>query len=131
MPYGTKKRVCRLRAGMGIKNISIRKKPTVKNSRLLKRVQIERKLFSVRFFKGSDASRANVCVDFLIVFDVRNFLYVYLKRSSRLTVGVADVVTGCLTFPANIAYSRHIKHLRFGLFFLKFFRKNGVCKTRI
>ena len=76
------------------------------------------KLFSVRFLKGSDASCANVAVGFLTVFYVGNFLYVYLESSSRFTVRVADVVTRCLTFTANIAYSGHIKHLRFGLFFL-------------
>ena len=65
----------------------------------------EAELFSVRFFKGSDTSCANVTVRFLSVFYVRNLLYVYLERSSRLTVRVAYVVTACLTFPANIAYS--------------------------
>ncbi len=65
------------------------------------------RLFSVRFFKGSDTSCANVTVRFLAVFHVGNFLYVYLESSSRLTVRVADVVAACLTFPANIAYSGH------------------------
>ena len=65
-------------------------------------------LFSVRFFKGSDASCANVAVRFLTVFYVGNFLYVYFERSSRFTVGVAYVVAGSLTFTANITYSRHI-----------------------
>ena len=62
----------------------------------------------VFFLKGSDASSANVTVGFLTVFHVRNFLYVYLERSSRLTVGVAYVVAGSLTLTANITYSRHI-----------------------
>ena len=85
------------------------------NSRLLRRVKTKAKgLFCVRFFKGFDASCANVSVDFFIVFDVGNFLYVYLKGSSRFTVGVADVVTACLTFTANIAYSRHIDTSVFG-----------------
>lgn len=65
-------------------------------------------LFGVRFFKVSNASGANVCVDFLAVFKVRNFLYVYFERSSRFTVGVADVVAGSLTFTANVTYSGHI-----------------------
>ena len=34
-----------------------------------------------------------------------------------LTVGVADVVAARLTFTANIAYSGHIKHLRFWVIF--------------
>ena len=62
----------------------------------------------VGFFKRSDASRANVTVHLLAVLDVGNFLYVYLKSSSRFTIGVADVVARSLTFTANIAYSRHI-----------------------
>ena len=69
---------------------------------------MKRELFSVRFFKGSDTSCANVAVRFLAVFNVGNLLYVYFERSSRFTVGVAYVVTACLTFTANIAYSRHI-----------------------
>ena len=68
----------------------------------------QRRLFCVRFLKGSDASSANVTVGFLPVFYVRNLLNVYFERSSRFTVGVAYVVTGRLTFSANIAYSRHI-----------------------
>ena len=67
-----------------------------------------RRLFSVRFFKGSDASCANVTIGFFAVSYVRNFLNVYLERSSRFTVGVAYVVARCLTFTANIAYSRHM-----------------------
>lgn len=74
-------------------------------------------LFCVRFFKGSDASCANVAVHFFAIFDVRNFLHVYFESSSRFTVGVAYVVARSLTFTANVAYSRHIKHLRFGLIF--------------
>ena len=71
-------------------------------------------LFSVRFFKGSDASCANVAVRFLTVFYVRNLLYVYLESSSRFTVGVAYVVPGHLTLTANIAYSRHIDTSKMG-----------------
>ena len=74
-------------------------------------------LFSVRFFKGSDASSANVAVRFLAVFNVGNLLYVYLESSSRFTVRVAYVVTRSLTFTTNIAYSGHIKHLRFSVIF--------------
>jgi hypothetical protein len=81
-----------------------------------------RRLFSVSFFKSSDTSSANVTVRFLTVFYVIDFLYVYLESSSRLTVGVAYVVTGCLTFTANVTYSGHIKHLHFGLFFRGFRR---------
>ena len=96
-----------------------RKKPTVLHGRLFKRVQLSgKKLFCVRFLKGSDASCANVTARFLTVFHVGNFLYVYLESSSRFTVGVAYVVTRRLTFTANIAYSGHIKHLRFGLFYI-------------
>ena len=72
-------------------------------------------LISVRFFKRSDASRANVTVGFLSVFHVGNFLYVYFERSSRFTIGVADVVARSLTFTANIAYSRHIDTSDFGI----------------
>ena len=75
------------------------------------------KLFSVRFLKGSDASCANVTVRFFTVFYVGNLLYVYLESSSRFTVRVAYVVTRRLTFTANIAYSGHIKHLRFWVIF--------------
>ena len=46
-------------------------------------------LGTVGFFQ---ASRADVAVDFFTVFDERHFLYVRLKGSSRLAVGVADVV---------------------------------------
>ena len=81
-----------------------------------------RRLFSVSFLKSSDTSSANVTVHFLTVFYVIDFLYVYLESSSRLTVGVAYVVTGCLTFTANVTYSGHIKHLHFGLFFRGFSR---------
>lgn len=83
-------------------------------------------LFSVRFFKGSDAACANVSVRFLAVFHVGNLLYVYLESSSRFTVGVADVVPRSLTFPANIAYSGHIKHLRFGLFYIRYAVKTAL-----
>ena len=60
---------------------------------------------SVFFFKRSDASCANVAVGFFSISNVGNFLNVYFERSSRFTVGVANVVAGCLTFTANIAYS--------------------------
>ena len=69
----------------------------------------------VGFFKRSDASRANVTVHLLAVLDVGNFLYVYLKSSSRFTIRVADVVARSLTFTANIAYSRHIDTSDFGI----------------
>ena len=62
-------------------------------------------LRSVSFLQ---ASCANVTAYFLSVFYVRNFLYVYLERSSRFTVGVAHVITRSLTFTANITYSGHI-----------------------
>ena len=94
----------------------IRKKPTAVHSRLSRRV-LKNGLFSVRFFKGSDASSANVARRFLAVFYVGNLLYVYLERSSRFTVGVAYVVTRSLTFTAYIAYSRHINTSVFGLIF--------------
>ena len=55
-----------------------------------------------------EASCANVTVNFLTVFHVRNFLNVYFKSSSRFTVGVADVVAGRLAFSTNAAYSGHI-----------------------
>jgi len=71
----------------------------------------------VCFFKRSDTSRANVAVRFLAVFYVGNFLNVYLKRSSRFTVGVADVVPRSLTFTANITYSGHIDTSDFGNYF--------------
>ena len=76
-----------------------------------------RGLFRVRFLKSFDASCANVAVHFLAVFNIGNLLYVYFERSSRSTVGVADVVATCLAFPANITYSGHIKHLRFSVIF--------------
>ena len=60
---------------------------------------------SVCLFKRSDASCANVTVGFFAVSHVGNFLNVYFERSSRFTVGVANVVARCLTFTANIAYS--------------------------
>ena len=63
-------------------------------------------LCSVGFFQ---ASSANVTVYFFTVFNVRNFLYVYLESSSRLTVRVAYVVTRSLTLAANITYSGHIE----------------------
>ena len=75
-------------------------------------------LFSVRFFKGSNATSANVAVHFLTVFYVGNLLHVHLKRSSRLTVGVANVVAACLTLAANVAYSGHIDTSDIGLIFL-------------
>ena len=67
-------------------------------------------LRSVCLFK---TSRAYVAGRFLTVFNVGYLLNVCLEGSSRFTVGVADVVARRLTLTANIAYSRHIKHLRF------------------
>ena len=69
------------------------------------RFYAERRLSAIRFFK---TSCANVSGHFFAVFHVRNLLYVSLKGSSGFTVGVAYVVAGCLTFPADIANSRHI-----------------------
>ena len=74
----------------------------------------------VSFFQRFDATCANVAVGFLTVFHVGNLLYVYLKRSSRLTVGMANVVAGRLTFTTNIAYSRHIDTSDFGIIFPMF-----------
>ena len=74
-------------------------------------------LENLRFFKGSDTSSANVTVHFLSVFNVVDFLYVYLERSSRFTVGVAYVVARRLTFTANIAYSGHINTSDFWVIF--------------
>ena len=71
----------------------------------------------VSLFQRFDATCANVTVGFLTVFHVGNFLYVYLERSSRFTVRVANVVAGRLTFTANIAYSRHIDTSDFGIIF--------------
>ena len=77
---------------------------------------------SVSLFERSDASCANVAVRFLAVFNVGNFLYVYFERSSRLTVGVANVVAGCLTLTANITYSGHIDTSDFWVIFTNFSR---------
>ena len=71
---------------------------------------VVKNLRSVSLFK---TSRAYVAGRFLAVFNVGYLLNVCLEGSSRFTVRVAYVVPACLTFPANIAYSRHIKHLRF------------------
>ena len=98
----------------------VRKKPTAFTVGFQSMIKIERGLFSVHFLKRSNASCANVTVGFFTVFNVGNLLYVYLERSSGFTVGVAYVVTRRLTFTAYIAYSRHIKHLRF--FRLIFFK---------
>lgn len=59
-------------------------------------------------FSFLQASCANVTGRFFTVINVGNFLYVYFERSSRFAVRVAYVVTGRLTFTADIAYSRHM-----------------------
>ena len=67
-------------------------------------------LCSVSLFK---TSRAYVAGRFLTVFNVGYLLNVRLEGSSRLTVGVADVVTARLTLTANAAYSGHINTSEF------------------
>ena len=77
-----------------------------------KAYEIKKKM-SVCLFQRFDTSRANVTVGFFTVCYVRNFLNVYLERSSRFTVGVAYVVTARLTLTANAAYSGHINTSEF------------------
>lgn len=67
-------------------------------------------LCSVSLFK---TSRAYVAGRFLTVFNVGYLLNVRLEGSSRLTVGVADVITARLTLTANAAYSGHINTSEF------------------
>ena len=67
-------------------------------------------LCSVSLFK---TSRAYVTGRFLTIFNVGYLLNVCLKGSSRLTVGVAYVVTARLALTANITYSGHINTSEF------------------
>ena len=56
-------------------------------------------------FIALEASCADVIGRNLALCLVSYLLYVYLERSSRLTVGMADIVTRSLTLTADTAYS--------------------------
>lgn len=63
---------------------------------------------NLRSFHGFKATCANVIVHgFALCVHIRNFLNVSLKRSSRPSLGMADVVSGHLTLTAYAAYSGH------------------------
>lgn len=59
-------------------------------------------------FNGLEASRAYVIVYYLaLCVDIGNLLNICFECSSRSSLGVADIVTRCLTLTANAAYSGH------------------------
>ena len=55
------------------------------------------------------AARTDITRFDLAVLDIGHLLHVCLESALGLTVGVADVVSGCLAFSANAANSRHNK----------------------
>ena len=69
---------------------------------------MKNRLRSLNRFK---ASRTNVTVNGLTFLNVRNLLNVCFKRSSRPSLGMADVVARHLTLSAYAAYSGHIIYL--------------------